>query len=90
MLNPRVLCLLLKLRIKSKASTRSPLSVTTIWFPIVWFSPAGSKIFRAGSQLSPPSVVRENQVGPLKPSALSNAIGGAPSPGGDTSRSQIA
>src|SRR5215210_6100909 len=76
--------------IRSKKSIRSPLGSTTIWLPIVWSIVPGSKIFRAGSQLSPPSVVRLNHAGPRKATLFSNALGGALSPGGDTSRSHTA
>ncbi len=49
---------------KSKKSKRTPLGATTMMFPIVWFWVPGSKLMRAGSHVFPPSVVRENQLGP--------------------------
>src|SRR5215218_4798380 len=47
-----------------KRSTSSPVGRTTIWWPIVDWSFCGAKIARAGSQLAPPFVVRENIASP--------------------------
>jgi hypothetical protein len=47
-------------------SINVPSARTSIWLPIVWLCEPGSAIMRAGSQLTPPLVVRENQIGPRK------------------------
>src|ERR671935_2075504 len=52
-----------------KKSISSPLGRTTIWWPMVaWFF-LGAKMARAGSQVAPPSVVRENIASPRKEKA---------------------
>src|SRR5919201_4664991 len=52
--------------IRSNTSSRSPFGSSTIWLPIVWLLRPGSKILRGFDQVRPPSLVRENQVGPKK------------------------
>jgi hypothetical protein len=56
---------------------------------MVWLFVPGSKMIRACSQLLPPFVVRENQVGPRPATAFSNMLGFAFSLGG-ASRSHTA
>src|ERR687887_2864718 len=50
-------------------SISSPLGRTTIWWPMVACSLLGAKMARAGSQVAPPSVVREKMASPRKEKA---------------------
>src|SRR5262249_18195526 len=52
-------------RISSKKATRVPSGATTTWLPMVCEIAPGSYRTRAGSQCSPPSVLRENIAAPL-------------------------
>src|SRR5215510_5866232 len=52
-------------RISSKKATRVPSGATTSWLPMVCEIAPGSYSTRAGSQCSPPSVLRENIAAPL-------------------------
>src|SRR5712691_2267182 len=71
-------------KIRSKKSYRVPVrGSTTITLPIVWFFSPGSKIC-LDCQVTPPSVVLENHVGPLNARACRSASNAAL---GDTRRS---
>ena len=81
------------LRIRTKPLIRTPAAGpavgTTIWLPIVWFFWPGSKIDLPSLQVTPPSVVFENIVGPRKAGETLKAPGFAFWLG-ETSRSQTA
>jgi hypothetical protein len=71
----------------ANAFTRVPLGRTTIWLPIVWSFCPGSYSWRAGSQLTPPLVLRANQIGPRNAEVRKLARTLAASLEGKTSRS---
>src|SRR4029450_1135294 len=63
---------------------------TAIWLPMVWAMTPARKILRAGSQVSPPSVVRANRGSPAKAMAFSNACWFWLPLGGEITRSHTA
>ena len=73
-----------------KMSTSVPFGCTTIWLPMVWSFWPGSQTCFAGSHVTPASVERANQVGPLNALVLNEATTLARSLAGKTRRSQTA
>src|SRR6266508_219793 len=95
MLNPRVSFSFLAPRNMVNTSTSAPRKAavsgrTTMRLPIVWATVPALKIFLAGSQVFPPSVVRDRYTSPANARAFSNARWLGLPLGGDNSRSQTA